>query len=154
MNFLFLVALSSSFFLAFCNIWDNIFTNIKSPQYQIPEEFKINLINDATGGKMGEICVSCSLNKVKLTLILEDKKNSSAEVITNILVDLAQNKLYLDDVDKCVYSNSSIMEGFTVKFFLNSYDILTYFSENEKHYDYVLTDPFSLGSNLQKLLNF
>lgn len=148
-NLLFFLLLSFQEFM--CNIWDNIYSNVNSPQYEIPEEFKMTLINDLTQETISELFVSSSLNKVKLTLIREQKTNELNRFI-NFLVDMNNGTMTVDSEDKCLYRNISGLTKFTVKFFLNSYDLFSYFSENETFYDYVITNPLSYNDSLKEII--
>ena len=134
-----------------CNIWDNIYSNVNSPQYEIPEEFKMTLINDLTQETISELFVSSSLNKVKLTLIMQKQANEMNRFI-NFVVDMSNGTMTVDSEDKCLYRNISGLNKFTVKFFLNSYDLFSYFKENETFYDYVITNPLSYNDSLKEII--
>ena len=145
--FFFLIALKG----ILCNIWDNIYSNVNSPQYEIPEEFKMTLINDLTQETISELFVSSSLNKVKLTLIMQKQANEMNRFI-NFVVDMSNGTMTVDSEDKCLYRNISGLNKFTVKFFLNSYDLFSYFKENETFYDYVITNPLSYNDSLKEII--
>ena len=148
-NFFFFLLLTLKGIL--CNIWDNIYSNLNSPQYEIPEEFKMTLINDLTQETISELFVSSSLNKVKLTLILQKQANEMNRFI-NFVVDMSNGTMTVDSEDKCLYRNISGLNKFTVKFFLNSYDLFSYFKENETFYDYVITNPLSYNDSLKEII--
>ena len=148
-NFFFFLLLTLKGIL--CNIWDNIYSNVNSPQYEIPEEFKMTLINDLTQETISELFVSSSLNKVKLTLILQKQANEMNRFI-NFVVDMSNGTMTVDSEDKCLYRNISGLNKFTVKFFLNSYDLFSYFKENETFYDYVITNPLSYNDSLKEII--
>ena len=148
-NFFFFLLLTLKGIL--CNIWDNIYSNVNSPQYEIPEEFKMTLINDLTQETISELFVSSSLNKVKLTLIMQKQANEMNRFI-NFVVDMRNGTMTVDSEDKCLYRNISGLNKFTVKFFLNSYDLFSYFKENETFYDYVITNPLSYNDSLKEII--
>ena len=148
-NFFFFLLLTLKGIL--CNIWDNIYSNLNSPQYEIPEEFKMTLINDLTQETISELFVSSSLNKVKLTLIMQKQANEMNRFI-NFVVDMSNGTMTVDSEDKCLYRNISGLNKFTVKFFLNSYDLFSYFKENETFYDYVITNPLSYNDSLKEII--
>ena len=148
-NFFFFLLLTVKGIL--CNIWDNIYSNLNSPQYEIPEEFKMTLINDLTQETISELFVSSSLNKVKLTLIMQKQANEMNRFI-NFVVDMSNGTMTVDSEDKCLYRNISGLNKFTVKFFLNSYDLFSYFKENETFYDYVITNPLSYNDSLKEII--
>ena len=148
-NFFFFLLLTVKGIL--CNIWDNIYSNVNSPQYEIPEEFKMTLINDLTQETISELFVSSSLNKVKLTLIMQKQANEMNRFI-NFVVDMSNGTMTVDSEDKCLYRNISGLNKFTVKFFLNSYDLFSYFKENETFYDYVITNPLSYNDSLKEII--
>ena len=148
-NFFFFLLLALKGIL--CNIWDNIYSNVNSPQYEIPEEFKMTLINDLTQETISELFVSSSLNKVKLTLIMQKQANEMNRFI-NFVVDMSNGTMTVDSEDKCLYRNISGLNKFTVKFFLNSYDLFSYFKENETFYDYVITNPLSYNDSLKEII--
>lgn len=148
-NFFFFLLLTLKGIL--CNIWDNIYSNLNSPQYEIPEEFKMTLINDLTQETISELFVSSSLNKVKLTLIMQKQANEMNRFI-NFVVDMSNGTMTVDSEDKCLYRNISGFNKFTVKFFLNSYDLFSYFKENETFYDYVITNPLSYNDSLKEII--
>ena len=148
-NFFFFLLLTLKGIL--CNIWDNIYSNVNSPQYEILEEFKMTLINDLTQETISELFVSSSLNKVKLTLIMQKQANEMNRFI-NFVVDMSNGTMTVDSEDKCFYRNISGLNKFTVKFFLNSYDLFSYFKENETFYDYVITNPLSYNDSLKEII--
>ena len=148
-NFFFFLLLTLKGIL--CNIWDNIYSNVNSPQYEIPEEFKMTLINDLTQETISELFVSSSLNKVKPTLIMQKQANEMNRFI-NFVVDMSNGTMTVDSEDKCLYRNISGLNKFTVKFFLNSYDLFSYFKENETFYDYVITNPLSYNDSLKEII--
>lgn len=148
-NFFFFLLLTLKGIL--CNIWDNIYSNVNSPQYEIPEEFKMTLINDLTQETISELFVSSSLNKVKLTLIMQKQANEMNRFI-NFVVNMSNGTMTVDSEDKCLYRNISGLNKFTVKFFLNSYDLFSYFKENETFYDYVITNPLSYNDSLKEII--
>ena len=70
----------------------------------------------------------------------------------NFVVDMSNGTMTVDSEDKCLYRNISGLNKFTVKFFLNSYDLFSYFKENETFYDYVITNPLSYNDSLKEII--
>lgn len=145
------ITLFSIFKIGHCNIWDNIYSNLNSPQYSIPDDFKLTLTNDLNQKTMSELFVSSNLDKIKLTLIMEQNSNELDRFL-NILIDMKKGMIAVDGQEKCLYQNYTELSKFTVKFFLNSYDILTYFQPNGDYYDYVITNPLSYNDTLKDVI--
>ena len=146
-----IIAIFSIFKIGYCNIWDNIYSNLNSPQYSIPDDFKLTLTNDLTQKTMSELFVSSYLDKIKLTLILE-KNTNELDRFLNLFIDMKKGIIALDTEEKCLYRNYTALSKFTVKFFLNSYDILSIFQPNGDYYDYVITNPLSYNDSLKELI--
>jgi hypothetical protein len=135
-SFSFLILLSNS------NIWDNIYSQANSPQFTIPEEFKIKLLNEKDNSTMGEIYVSCNLSLVKLAFILDESNGEDSFI--HLLADFNEGRIYFDTAEKCVYLYYDIVEQVSPKFLLNAYDLLSYFSEDSVNYHYIVTNPLEV----------
>ena len=132
------------------NIWDNFYSHSKSEHQIIPDDFKLELYN---GNKsMGEFWASSSSNFIKLSLILH-KDNKFPDKFLNLVLDFNNGTFTLDTQEKCIYTNNSIIKSFTTKFFLNSYDLLTFYSPTENYYEYIITNPLTYDNEVSKLLN-
>ena len=137
--------LSLSFFILFTNsnIWDNIYSQVKSPHFAIPENFQILLYNENDNSTVGELYVSSDLSLIKFSFILEE--SSSKDAFIHLLIDFNDGKIYFDTEEKCVYMYYDIVEQISPKFILNAYDLLSYFSEDENNYHYVVINPLELA---------
>jgi hypothetical protein len=134
-----------------CNFWDNMFSNINGPNLEIPKEFQLRLTNSLTNLTIAELLYSVSFNKIKLSLF--DKKITAGfiknlpipelPIITNIYVDFPQGKVSLDFNSTCYWKNVSFLKTLTSEFFLKSYDLFTFFENNNDNYKYVFTNPFN-----------
>ena len=125
------------------NIWDNIYSQSKSPHFYIPDNFQIALTNEKDGSLAGELFVSSRLNLIKLSFILDESNEKDAFI--QLLIDFKTGKIYFDTEEKCVYIYYDIVEQISPKFILNAYDLLSFFSEDENYYHYVVINPLSLA---------
>ena len=125
------------------NIWDNIYSQSKSPHFYIPDNFQITLTNEKDGSLAGELFVSSRLNLIKLSFILDESNEKDAFI--QLLIDFKTGKIYFDTEEKCVYIYYDIVEQISPKFILNAYDLLSFFSEDENYYHYVVINPLSLA---------
>ena len=134
-----------SFLIIFINsnIWDNIYSQIDSPHFEIPENFQISLKNQDDNSSMSEVIFSTELNLIKISLILEE--SNSKDTFAEILIDFNVGKVYFDTQEKCIYKYYEMLEQFSPKFILKAYDILTYFSKNDNSYSYIITNPFEIS---------
>ena len=138
MNFL-IAFLLSLLKLSLSNVWDNIFTQANSPHYNIAENFEIKLINIEANTTAGQILVSSELGLIKLSLILSEENEEDSFI--QILVNFTNGKVYFDTEEKCLYKYIDLIGQVTPKFILNAYDILSYFSQDENYYHYIVTNP-------------
>lgn len=150
--------ISTILLLIHSNIWDNIYSQAKSPHFLLPENFQILVTNEKDNSTVGELFVSSSLKLIKFSFILDESNVKDAFI--HLLVDFNQGKIYFDTEEKCVYQYYDMIEQLSPKFFLYSYDLLSYFSEDEKYYHYIVINPLSLAevdeepSFLNKLLRY
>ena len=138
MNFL-MAFLLSLLGLSLSNVWDNIFTQANSPHYNIAENFEIKLFNIEANTTAGQILVSSELGLIKLSLILSEENEEDSFI--QILVNFTNGKVYFDTEEKCLYKYIDLIGQVTPKFILNAYDILSYFSQDENYYHYIVTNP-------------
>jgi hypothetical protein len=150
-GFLFFFCLIS---LVKSNFWDNIFSQLRSPQIVLPEESKVEIFNGEN--KIMEVLISSSLNIAKFSLI---DKHFIKKVVNftgtsdflNIYANFTNGTVRFDWEDKCSFLNTSILTKFKLKFFLASYDLLTFFNEGPDFYEYVLTNPLHTRNQNEKL---
>ena len=140
-----LYLLSLSFFILFTNsnIWDNIFSQVKSPHFVIPNNFQVLLFNENDNSTLGELYVSSDLSLIKFSFILDE--SGSKDAFIHLLIDFNDGKIYFDTEEKCVYMYYDIVEQISPKFILNAYDLLSYFSEDENNYHYIVINPLELA---------
>jgi len=133
-----------------CNLWDNLISQLNSPQYSIPDELKLELFNQDR--KAMEILVSSKFNTIKFSLINEDLVKSIipgnlTSIVADVYLNFTNGTIKMDFDDSCYYKNASQIRAMTTKFILNSYDLLTFFYETSDYYEYIYTNP------LQKALD-
>jgi hypothetical protein len=150
-----------------CNIWDNIFSQLNSPQLVLPSESKVELFNKEN--KMMEVLISSQRNILKVSLLdknlVKNVTGQNSSDIVDIYVNFTNTFVSFDFEDSCRFKNISVLNKFQLKFFLASYDILTLFKNGEIFYEYVFTNPLGKpnrnngkkitheGSNLRSLRN-
>jgi hypothetical protein len=150
-----------------CNIWDNIFSQLNSPQLVLPSESKVELFNKEN--KMMEVLISSQRNILKVSLLdknlVKNITGQNSSDIVDIYVNFTNSFVSFDFEDSCRFKNISVLNKFKLKFFLASYDILTLFKNGEIYYEYVFTNPLGKqnknngkkytgqGSNLRSLRN-
>ena len=137
--------------LSYCNVWDNIFSQLKSPQLILPSDSQVEMFNKEN--KMMDLKISSGRNILKVSLLDKDLvKNitgDNSSDIVDIYVNFNNSTISFDFVDTCRYKNISLLAKFQLKFFLASYDILTLFENGDKYYEYILTNP--LEKKVKKL---
>jgi len=126
-----------------CNIWDNIFSQLNSPQLFLPNESKIEIFNK--NNKMMEVLISSEKNTLKVSLLdknlVKNVTGLNSSDIVDIYINFTNTFISLDFQDSCTFKNISILNKFKLKFFLASYDILTLFKNGEIYYEYIFTNP-------------
>ena len=127
----------------YANIWDNIYSQAKSPRLVIPKDFQLTLRSENSDSTIGEIFLSSEENLIKLSLVL-DELGSKDEFI-HIIFNFNEGKIYFDTQEKCVYQYYEMVEQLSVDFFLNAYDLLTYFSEDNDNFYYTLVNPLEVS---------
>ena len=135
-----------------CNLWDNIFSHqkrIKKNLFELPEEFEIDLFSDEKNiNYMGKIYVSCKLNKFKLIFNLKNNSLNKEDYFLNIIGDLNKSSVLLINEEKCNNYSVNLFNNLTIKFFLNSYDLISYFyNVNETINYYIITNPLQIKIN-------
>jgi hypothetical protein len=65
-----------------CNIWDNLFSQMDSPGYTIPDDFKVFFFNNIDNKKklVFSISASSSINKIKLSLYSDQNTSYVSEI--------------------------------------------------------------------------
>jgi hypothetical protein len=134
-----------------CNLWDNLFSNLDSPQYALPTEFKMELYNE--GNNIIEILFSGYLNSIRITL-LENFIQKEDKPIVDLYVNFTAGTASADFQDLCFYRNLTALQMISSRFILDSYDLFTYFKANKetKEYEYLISNP--LGNKLDNDFGF
>ena len=135
-----------------CNLWDNIFSHqirIKKNLFELPEEFEIDLFSDKKKiNFMGKIYVSCKLNKFKLIFNLNNNSLNKEDYFLNIIGNLNKSSVLLINEEKCNNYSVNLFNNLTIKFFLNSYDLISYYyNVNETIDYYIITNPLQIKIN-------
>ena len=135
-----------------CNLWDNIFSHqkrIKKNLFELPEEFEIDLFSDEKKiNFMGKIYASCKLNKFKLIFNLKNNTLNKEDYFLNIIGDLNKSSVLLINEEKCNNYSVNLFNNLTIKFFLNSYDLISYYyNVNETIDYYIITNPLQIKIN-------
>ena len=125
------------------NIWDNIYSQAKSQHLVIPKDFQITLRSENSDSTIGEIYLSSEENIIKLSLVLDE--SGSKDEFIYIIFNFNEGKIYFDTQEKCVYQYYEMVEQLSVDFFLNAYDLLTYFSEDNDNFYYTLVNPLEIS---------
>jgi hypothetical protein len=138
LSYLFIIV-SSLLGLYRCNIWDNLYSNLRSPQYELYTEFMLQLYN----GDKEIIRILCSsdYNTIKISLLDEQLKKNLT--IADLYLNFTGATASVDFEDKCLYKPVRAMEPINVLFLLSAYDLFTFFREDNKlHlYEYILVNP-------------
>ena len=145
-----LIFLFLLFQFSFSNIWDNIYTQSNSPHFIIDDNFQIDLLNIETNATAGELLLSSELRLIKLSLILSALNTNDSFI--QIIINFNNGKIYFDTEEKCLYKYMSLIEQLSPKFIVSAYDILSYFSQGENNYHYIITNPFEFSDNNTKVL--
>ena len=126
-----------------CNIWDNMFSQLRSPQFIIPKDFATRLI-DSNGEDVFKLLVSSHLNLIKATLMLENT------YIMEILLNFNMSTVSIDFPDNCTYTKPKSLKSLTAEFFIKSYDFLTFYRNNTEvqKYEYIFTDLLKGGEDM------
>ena len=138
-----IIFLSIQLLSIYSNIWDNIFSQAKSPHFNLAENFQILLTNEKDNSTVGELFVSSELNLIKFSFILDD--SSVKDAFIHLLINFNDGKIYFDTQEKCAYLYYDIVEQISPKFILNAYDLLSYFSEDKDYYHYIIINPLELA---------
>ena len=152
MNIIFniLIFLFLLFQFSISNIWDNIYTQTNSPHFIIDDNFQIDLLNIETNATAGELLLSSELRLIKLSLILSELNTNDSFI--QIIINFNNGKIYFDTEEKCLYKYISLIEQLSPKFIVSAYDLLSYFSQDENNYHYIITNPFEFSDNNTKVL--
>ncbi len=137
-----LLLLFSLFNFSFSNIWDNIYTQVNSPHFTIDDNFQVDLLNSETNSTAGELLLSSELGLIKLSLILSEANINDSFI--QIIIDFNAGKLFFDTEEKCLYKYMDLIKQLSPKFIINAYDILSYFSEDNDYYRYIVTNPLEI----------
>ena len=143
--------LSVLFTLISSNLWDNIYSQSSSPHFNIPDNFQLLLKNEKDDSTAGELFVSSEHNLIKFSFILDE--SNVKEAFIHLLIDFNSGKIYFDTQEKCVYLSYELAGQLTTKFLLNAYDLLSYFSEDENYYHYIVINPLELTKVDEEQIN-
>jgi hypothetical protein len=121
-----------------CNLWDNIYSQLYSPHYTIPDETKLELFNNDI--KIIEILTSKEYNLIKISM-LDKNITQTNNSIVDIFINFSKGLVTFDYVEKCVFKNVSDIKRVNVKFLIESYDLLTFFNNTADYYEYIFTNP-------------
>lgn len=140
-----------------CNIWDNMITQLSSPQFSIPDELKLEVFNQ--DNKAMEIFISSKLNMIKFSLINDDLvrsviPNNITSTVADIYLNFTNGTIKIDFEDSCYFKNVTAISKLTTKFILFSYDLLTYFKDTQDYYEYILTNPLQQPVDHNAKMNF
>jgi hypothetical protein len=128
------------------NLWDNLYSNLRSPQYELYPEFMVHLYN----GEEEVIRISCSMIHNCLKISLLDDMLIKNFTIVDLYVNFTNATASFDFDDKCLYKALPGINLVNVDFLLHAYDLFTFFRKvDEKNvYEYILTNPNGSGFNL------
>lgn len=156
-----------------CNIWDNLYSNLKSPMSEIPEEFKLSLYNGNIKSNktlFSDIWISSIQNKIKISLYDSAKltynldemfnlitNNTRGEPLNNIflnlVIDLNKNnsQVYINNGIICNNIETKFLNNLQLKLFMKSYNFITFLDTtyNSEFYDYAI-NQFPIKVKLNK----
>ena len=140
-----------------CNIWDNLISQQSSPQFEIPDEIKLELYN--LDHKAMEVYISSNFNLMKFSLINEDLvktviPNNITSTVADIYLNFTNGTIKIDFDDVCYFRNISAINKLNTKFILFSYDLFTYFHDTLDYYEYIFTNPLSQGVDTRMKSDF
>ena len=124
------------------NLWDNIFSQSKSPHLSISYNFQLLLLNEKDNSTLGELLMSSEHNLTKFSFILDDSNKKDSFI--QLLVNFTNGKIFFDIEEQCYFKYYSLIEQISPKFILNAYDVLSYFSEDEDNFHYIVINPLEL----------
>ena len=125
------------------NLWDNIYSQSKSPHSNLPNNFELFLINQKDNTTAGDLLMSTEHNLTKFSFVLDE--SNGQDPFIQLLIDFNKGRLYIDTHEKCVYQYINLIEQLCPKFILNAYDLLSYFSEDENDYHYIVINPLEIS---------
>ena len=149
-GYTFFLFLFSLFRFSLSNIWDNIYTQVNSPHFVIDDNFQVNLLNTETNSTAGELLLSSELGLIKLSLILSEGNNNDSFI--QITIDFNEGKVFFDTEEKCLYTYMDLIKQMSPKFLVSGYDILSYFTEDENNYHFIVTNPFEISDSKNTII--
>lgn len=134
-----------------CNFWDNIFSNLNGPQFDVPKEFSLQLTNIDTNNVIAELLFSVSFNSMRLSLFdknvtkgfLPEFANITLPKVTTMYTDFNKGIISFDFNSSCYWKNVSALKLLTSEFLIKSYDIFTFLETRDNDYHFVFTNPLS-----------
>jgi hypothetical protein len=131
----------------FCNIWDNFYSQLKSPQFILYPEFKLQLFK--LNREILQVNFSSTYNSIKVSL--SDPLLIAFLHAQEVYVDFLASTVSYESVNSCYYISAPKLGTFKSYFLLDSYDLFSYFRRDDVkgYYEYVVTNP--LGSDVNFL---
>lgn len=138
--------------IIYCNIWDNIYSNLNSPQFILPNETKL-VLYDRNQTKKGELLVSSERNQIKFSLVDYNLTQTNSSII-DIYFNLGNSTISLDYPERCVYKFVDNLSLFNVKFLMSAYDLLTFYKDIGDYYEYTFSNPLAKGTSSKKIVDY
>ena len=138
-----IIVLSILLLIINSNLWDNIYSQSKSPHSTLPDNFELLLLNEKDNTIAGDLLMSTEHNLTKFSFILDESNGQDAFI--QLLIDFNAGRLYIDTQEKCVYQYINLIEQLCPKFILYAYDLLSYFSEDSNDYHYIVINPLEIS---------
>jgi hypothetical protein len=121
------------------NIWDNLYSNLRSPQFKLKFEFKLQLYNQDK--EIINILYSSIFNSIKISILDEDVITNFS--IVDVYINFAEAKVNMDFSDKCLFKAIPGIDAINTAFLMDSYDLFTFYRKAEKFYEYIIANPYS-----------
>ena len=133
------------------NLWDNIYSQSKSPHSSLPDNFELLLVKEEDNTIAGDLLMSTEHNLTKFSFVLDESNGQDSFI--QLLIDFNKGRLYIDTQEKCFYQYVNLIEQICPKLILNAYDLLSYFSEDENDYHYIVINPLEISEVGEDELN-
>ena len=138
-----ILVLSIVFLIINSNLWDNIYSQSKSPHSSLPDNFELLLVNEKDNTIAGDLLMSTEHNLTKFSFVLDE--SNGQDPFIQLLIDFNKGRVYFDTQEKCLYQYINLIEQLCPKFILNAYDLLSYFSEDANDYHYIVINPLEIA---------
>ena len=133
------------------NLWDNIYSQSKSPHSSLPDNFELLLVKEEDNTIAGDLLMSTEHNLTKFSFVLDESNGQDSFI--QLLIDFNKGRLYIDTQEKCFYQYVNLIEQICPKLILNAYDLLSYFSEDSNDYHYIVINPLEISEVGEDELN-